>query len=348
MNVVITSEQRERLLSNLTHKGLNKRTQNYILKYANKNSEIFSNCIDMDKLIDRLSTNIDKNISYNLLNPTLNGVYNNGKKNIRVKPTLLFSKKRRESIILHELDHAATTTYGGISREYAVKFVDEKLKSFNIIQKIAMTKFKNITEFKRKSIDHIIKNENVRVGVHQLSKNRALNEGITRYKQLKYMGEELKGGYNTFVKDSYGPECKVASEIAKIIGEDNLVRMSFNNDFDGMCKLFSERTDGKGNLQEISTKLEETHSIKRYLHPIKFIKNYSSISKEFKECEKIVQEKKYKDISKNISNNKRSFGEQFKGMVRTDVDIEEYRKARIKREKELDTESKKVSYERTR
>lgn len=348
MNVVITSEQRERLLSNLEQKGLNKQTKNYILKYVNKNSEIFSNCIDIEKLIDRLSTNIDKNISYNLLNPTLNGVYDSNKKSIQIKPTLLFNKKRRESTILHELDHAATTTYGEIPREIAVKIVDEKLKSFNIIKKIAMKKSKNITEFKTKSIDYIMKNKNNRIGVQQLSKNRALNEGITRYKELKYMDEELKGGYNIFVKDSYGPECKVASEIAKIIGEDNLVKMSFNNDFEGMCKLFSERTDGKGDLEEISTKLDKTHSKKRYLHPIKFIKNYSSISNQFKVCKKIIQEKKSQDIEKNITNNKPSFGEQFKDMVRTDIDIEEYRKSLIEREKELDIARKKVSYERTR
>lgn len=79
-DVMITNEQREKLLSNLIEKGLNKRTQNYVLKYANKNSELFPDSIDMDKLIDRLSNNIDKNISYDLLSPILNGVYCSGKK----------------------------------------------------------------------------------------------------------------------------------------------------------------------------------------------------------------------------------------------------------------------------
>lgn len=185
------------------------------------------------------------------------------------------------------------------------------------------------------------------VGIHGI-KNRALNEGITRYKQLKYMGEELKGGYNIFIKDSYGPECKVVSEIAKIIGEDNLVRMSFNNDFEGMCKLFSERTDGNGNLEEISTKLEETHSRKRQLHPIKFIKNYSNISRQLKECKKVVKQKESQNISQNIRSDEPSFGEQFQEMVQKDINLEEYQKPSIDKEKTLDIGNQQVSYERTR
>ena len=185
------------------------------------------------------------------------------------------------------------------------------------------------------------------VGIHG-SKNRALNEGITRYKQLRYTGEELKGGYQTYIRDAYGPECKFVSEISKIIGEDNLVKMSFNNDFDGMCKLFSERTDGKGNLEEISAKLEETHSRIRHLRPIKFIKNYSSISRQLKECKKVVQEKDSQDISKNIRNDEPTFGDQFQEMVQKDINLEEYQKPSIDKEKTLDIGNQQVSYERTR
>lgn len=346
---MITNEQRETLLSNLTKKGLNKRTQNYILKYANKNSELFSDCIDMDKLIDRLSTNIDKNISYDMLNPLLNGAYFPGNKNIRLSPKLLFNKKKRESTILHEIDHAATTTYAENSREDITKMINDRFKS-PFIQKLAMitTKSKSITELKDKAVDYYIRHSNGRIGIHQDSKNRALNEGITRYKQLKYMGDELKGGYHTFIRDSYGPECKVASELAKIIGEDNLVKMSFNNDFDGMCKLFSERTDGKGNLEEISSKLDETHSRQRHLHPMKFIKNYSSISRQLKECKKVIQEKDSQDISKNIEKDEPSFGDQFQEMVQKDINIEEYQKPSIDKEKALDIGNQQVPYERTR
>lgn len=252
---MITNEQRETLLSNLTKKGLNKRTQNYILKYANKNSELFPDSIDMDKLIDRLSTNIDKNISYDLLNPLLNGAYFSGKKNIRLSPVLLFNKKLREGTTLHEIDHAATTSDVENPKEY----LTEKFKEdFQFLEKLPakLRESDFFIKFRDSMLKGYMKSNKARiVGIHG-SKNRALNEGITRYKQLRYTGEDLKGGYQTYIRDAYGPECKVVSEISKIIGEDNLVKMSFNNDFEGMCKLFSERTDGKGNLEEISAKLE--------------------------------------------------------------------------------------------
>ena len=64
-----------------------------------------------------------------------------------------------------------------------------------------------------------------------------LNEGITVYKQAKY--DEVIGKK---FKTAYKSEKQVAELLAQTIGEDKMIELHFNNDYEGMKELFNRET----------------------------------------------------------------------------------------------------------
>ena len=176
--------------------------------------------------------------------------------------------------------------------------------------------YKPILESKKKlkksikNLDDFLKKGKYVSGIRKLSKNRALNEGITVFKQIeydKYIGADKITKFFTR-KLTYQSELLAVCKISDIIGRENLIKFQFNNQFDEMCELFSKRTNGVGNLKEISKKLDEVHHIKKYFRPFKFVKNSIDLGVEFRKCkkenQKFIQNSVNEEMEKNRKINK--------------------------------------------
>ncbi len=75
------------------------------------NSQLFSGIVDVDTLIDNVSTNLSGGIKYDNFNPMLRGEYQYHKGKISINPLfrIISGKDRERSTIYHELDHRALT-----------------------------------------------------------------------------------------------------------------------------------------------------------------------------------------------------------------------------------------------
>lgn len=117
-------ETEEYIKEKLDAKGINIETQNYVIKYVHLNQKLFGDFINNDKVIDRIINNLDHSISRfdsrSIKYPFLGngGGYYPQERVIRQNPLtpILASisrswKDREISVIMHELDHCATTKY---------------------------------------------------------------------------------------------------------------------------------------------------------------------------------------------------------------------------------------------
>lgn len=265
-------EEREKYIrQKLANKGINIETQDYVIKYVNLNQELFGNFINVDKAIERITDNLRYSISRFGVKNVISSFFgimgdwspyeNRISQNPLLKLWSLVSKtgkNRCDSNIMHELDHCAITEYLDI---------DERQKEEYIQQYIERNKVTNIKsqQFIRNRIDKLLQRYNGILAVsgvmdyRQLMKNgiqtRNLNEGITAYKQEIY--DEFLGNRP---HTAYKVEKDVAAFIAEIIGREELISRHFNNDYDGMRKLFNEKT-GK-DLNDLVKKLNKKSFIK--------------------------------------------------------------------------------------
>lgn len=283
----ITKDQENRLIEIFNKKGLDEYTRSRITNYVNMNSEIFEN--DIDRIITRIGNNIGKSVAYecNFFKNFIlqcSAYYESKSSKIVLnkfyKPILESKKKLKDSIIYHEIDHAATTDKIDWTEEEK-KIIIESYNSKNPLKRF-------VNQKSIKNLDDFLKRGKYVSGIRKFSKNRALNEGITVFKQIeydKYMGADKITKFFTR-KLTYQSELLAVCKISDIIGKENLIKFQFNNQFDEMCELFSKRTNGVGNLKEISKKLDEVHHIKKYFRPFKFLKNSIDLGVEFRKCKK--------------------------------------------------------------
>ncbi len=251
------NEYIEFLRSQLKNKGLNEETIGYACKYVELNQKLFSNSINMEKLTTRLANNLQHNIisvnnHYGLgkaINSVISTVANwePYAKELAVSPLFKVTEKMsskmrlaKESNIFHELDHCATTEYISMTENQQEEYIN------NVINANGMTNKQDIDIFKRmmKEAHQVSGGEHPIVGVKDAKVNELkglnlnqLNEGITVYKQKKY--DEVIGKK---FKTAYKSEKKVAELLAKTIGEDKMIELHFNNDYETMKELFNRET----------------------------------------------------------------------------------------------------------
>ncbi len=148
---------------------------------------------------------------------------------------------------MHEMDHCATTEYVDISeQEY------EKDNG-----KLAIV---GIGDYRQ-----VIKN-----GINL----KKLNEGITAYKQEMY--DEFLGNKPS---TNYKIEKNVAKFIGDVIGKEELIRMHFNNDYEGIRIAFKENS-GK-DLNELVKRLNKKSKIKTMLFGKMYTRNFSKKLEKF-------------------------------------------------------------------
>ena len=263
----------------LHEKGINIQTQDYIIKYVSMNEKLFGNIIDHKKMIDRIINNLDYSIKSmdKKASPTSElvriatqaGTYKPYPKKINVNPFLKFAsfisprgKQVLESVIMHEIDHCATTEYLQIGEQekeqYLQEYISNKKDRNSFLVKKA-TKFINDTYDKydgKLPISGIFDYRQLATKGLNL---RYLNEGITEYKQDMY---DKFNGYKTRM-EPYKTQKLVAQFIGKVIGEENLISMHFNNNYEGIRPPFNAKT-GK-DLNDVVKKLNRNTRIERFL-----------------------------------------------------------------------------------
>lgn len=199
------------------------------------NQKLFGKFLDIDKVIDRIVGNLNYGVK------TFSGISNIAKKDgswnayehtIYINP--LKKGKRIKPIIMHELDHCATTTYRDMGDEEKERYIAKRLNNSG-----SLLKEKKLEQYFNKHL----KGSNGKfpfVGIRddrQLDYLSGLNEGITEYKVEKYC--ELLG---IKPQGCYIIEKMVAQFIADTIGEEKLISMHFNNDYEGIRKAFKLET----------------------------------------------------------------------------------------------------------
>lgn len=240
----------------LHEKGINLETQDYVIQYIDVNQKLFGKFLDIDKVIDRIVGNLNYGVK------TFSGISNIAKKDgswnayehtIYINP--LKKGKRIKPIIMHELDHCATTTYRDMGDEEKERYIAKRLNNSG-----SLLKEKKLEQYFNKHL----KGSNGKfpfVGIRddrQLDYLSGLNEGITEYKVEKYC--ELLG---IKPQGCYIIEKMVAQFIADTIGEEKLISMHFNNDYEGIRKAF---------------KLETGKDLNKLVHSMNFIRFNMSLS----------------------------------------------------------------------
>lgn len=299
-------------------KNINSETKLYIKKYIQLNEKLFGDFLDIDKVTDRLLKNIRYNIKgydvfkyhsarrsfFKML--AVNGAWLSDRHSIYLNPkrkrqslTSENKKQRLNSTIMHEMDHCATTKYVHISEEEKEEYIS-KIKQ-NIIEqeknpikrKIKVARLKNAySEINGRlpisGIYDIRQTINTGIGL------RSLDEGIIAWKQEMY-DKQLGIEPNT----GYVEEKKVAKFVAEIIGKENLIKMHFNNDYNGIREAFFEKTGRDLNhlVRELNRRPASPNPIRIMLSKI----GINSLEKYFRES------KRYSDtINRNIQQVKKN------------------------------------------
>lgn len=280
---MLSEKQIQSISKKLRSKHINEETQDYVLKYCQMNDKLFSDFIDIDSVIDRVTDNLNDNIKYNLPVPIIKGIYNIRDKKINLERRFDTPNKTREaeSTIFHELDHCATRT----EAEYTNNQKDNFYKYFNMVKKVPI--IGRIATRYEKNFEAFVNSKKPITGVMYFSKHRFLNEGITAFKQAKYdkelnIPQSETPLYNN--KSGYHKIANYVYQIADIIGEDNLLKAHFNNDFDDMSDKFDSETLGVGNLEEISKLMDKSVRFNYLIHPITTKRVRSEIDKKLNIC----------------------------------------------------------------
>lgn len=265
---MLSEETEKYIRETLNAKGINKETQNYVIKYVYLNQQLFGNFIDINQITENIVSNLEYSISMADIKTTMLLRYGNWdpyKKRISIDLLLKLGSKlsnnfkdRLDSIIMHELDHCATTKYFAINEEQEAKYIKSFIDRNQITNPKKQIKIKNVIHNLFKEHKGIIPVSGIR-DFRQLMLNDInldkLNEGITAYKQElydKFLGKKTTTSY-IIGKD-------VAAFIADIIGEEKLIIMHSNNDYNGIKEAFREKTDTDLNI--LVQKLNEMSNIK--------------------------------------------------------------------------------------
>ena len=247
---MLTDIEQKLLVNNLRKNGLNSMTTDYIIKYCNVSTDIFN--FNHNIMIKRISNNICKNIIKDkkksfFFNPLASFTHN-------TKQIVISSKITNEdyitSLILHEIDHAATYSKNTKAQEkqYMDIFNQKLNQKYSYIYKIPFIK-KTFYKYARRKF---LKKPTFSTGFYNPLAQKAfginlnlLKEGVTTYKQTKYENYlDLKDKIT--VDDSfYKNALNVVNTIVKIIGEENLINFEQNNDFLSLKECFETNTQNQ-------------------------------------------------------------------------------------------------------
>lgn len=266
---MLTENEKNLLLNNLINKGLDENTIDYLIRYSNMSTDLFN--IDHTKLINKLSNNIDKNISQpkilNMFSGPV-GAYFDINKSIIISPKIK-NKEHLDSIAFHEIDHAATTEISNNTlsnedkQEYLNLYIQRLNNKFHIIHKVPF-----INTIIKKSIFNVLNAKNITSkGFNNPICKKVfgidftnLTEGITTYKQSKYEDYLNVKSKLTNESKAYQDAKNVATTLVKIVGEENVIKFEENNDVLSLKKCFEENTQHQLPFEDLIKQLNRTES----------------------------------------------------------------------------------------
>lgn len=259
-----SNEKIEYIKQKLQERDIDENTQNYIVRYVQMNEKLYGSVIDIDQLVKRLVDNMQYSITTKiegydaLLQTTLmlstSGNWDAYKRKIFVSPFYKFGamiSKRfilsKDSTLFHELDNCGTTVYVDMTEQEKDEYIKNYIKTNGIKSIPDQNEFRRVINQTYEMSDGKkaivgIKDADVK---DDIALNLAqLNEGITAYKQ------EMFDKYNGVKhRSQYKAQKDVARLIADVIGEDNMIRLQFGNNYNGIREMFNRKT-GK-DLNEI-------------------------------------------------------------------------------------------------
>lgn len=229
-------------------KNINLETQEYIKQYISLNESLFVNFLDVDDVTKKLLENLNKSISMIPTKPSElirgSGTWKGGKHYIYINPinkilSIFFKseKYKLNSIIMHELDHCATSEYISISEQEKNNIIETIINKNKIKRKDKVKNYINNKYKKNKGLLPISGISDIRQSIHNNVNLTPLNEGITAWKQEMY---EKQLGIRPYRVYSF--EKEVSKFISDMIGKENLIKMHFNHDYEGIRQLFKENT----------------------------------------------------------------------------------------------------------
>lgn len=300
------------LIQKLSEKGINDETQDYVIKYISMNQKLFGNYLDIDKVVSIILINLNYSItsvdkSRNPLSELIRiaimqgAWYPYGNK-ILINPInkvlskiSSHQKTRLDSIIFHEIDHCATTEYVHIDNHDKSQYIQKYLKQHNIRNTNVFIQLINRIYEKVNgmlAVSGILdKRQEINNGINLI----VLNEGITAYKQEmydKFLGNKFHTPYET--------QKNVAKFIGSVIGEENLISMHFNNDYDGIRKAFNEKT--RQDLNDLIEKMNKKSLIKTMLFGTLYTKYFSKKIEKYMSQYEITNPEKYENIQSKAKN----------------------------------------------
>ena len=306
------SNYSEYIQKKMSEKGINTETQDYVIQYICMNQELFGNYLNIDKVLDRIINKLNCSISSSLFDNIdikrpikdfielthISGCWFPHRNEIYINPiiklkTMLSQKERKRTLstIMHEMDHCATTEYidqQEIEQYFQAhsEYYKNNIEKKEMIEKITNEYYKKNAKIPVSGIADY--RQNINMGV-ELDK---LNEGITSYKQEMYgrfFNRPSIGGYYV--------ERKVAKFIGNVIGEQKLISMHFNKDYEGIRTSFNETTGG-----ELNDLVEELNDVVQKLRKNSYLKNLPILkkiyfSKTMDKLDKFMEKYKKNDLS---------------------------------------------------
>lgn len=236
---MIAETLKNKIIAKMNEKEIKAKYQKYLYKYIELNIELF-NFLDIEGLIERLLENFNGiyinlgsliMFSYGEYNPTTGKIY--------ISPKLFFrkSKKYKEGVILHELDHCACSPIR-VKKEYK-----EYKKNHYILPDFILRYFFLKTYYSGPTsgiLNSTNKDNQIRKIIYGTNWENYLNEGITSLKQVMYCDKlNIKFHYN---QDFYEGIRKGAKCLANVIGMQNMINLHFNNNLSIIEKDFYEKT----------------------------------------------------------------------------------------------------------
>ena len=273
----------------LHHKGIDIFTQDEIVFYIYLNQKLFHGTIKIDQLIDRIVSNLDRSIKCidNKENQTLKDYLLQGAKRFiiakgeyypyskKIMIDQLFrikslfpskSKQTMSSVIRHELEHCATTSYISVGMAFKERLF--KHKKFNSFLHLSDSLETNTIAICGINDERYLITEDLDLTI--------LEEGITSYIESLYnkmLGQKV-------ILYSYIESRYFAKFLAETIGLDNLALLRFNHDYESIKKMFAKET-GK-DLSEVVRILNEQNpfniiKLRRFINGIKKRNNRESL-----------------------------------------------------------------------
>lgn len=234
-------------------KNINSETKLYIKRYIQLNEKLFGEFLDIDEVTDRIISNLNysiykKNINIFKKNPLkrililmgAGGVWDTEDHSIFINSKIRRVSQRRNSVLMHELDHCATAKEVVLTEKQFRKIVKYALELKKIKNPIQKRLFINKLYRKFEKDNRVLNITGISDNLQEAKNGvelRELNEGITAWKQEMY---DIASGIKP--RTGYVYQKQVAKFIGDIIGKEELIKHHFNNDYQGIKDSFYEKT----------------------------------------------------------------------------------------------------------